>query len=148
QIDAGTSGAAAVTNGATIPSKEPIEIADVLAQARDTVKNANDAVTDIRGGIDSTIKTVLELSKETTQVIDSAGKSVDKLSAQGSAAMASVNSVITSVREGKGTVGRLLNDDKLYEQLRSTVAEGQKMVDNFDNVSDDLKTISNDLKSR
>jgi phospholipid/cholesterol/gamma-HCH transport system substrate-binding protein len=32
--------------------------------------------------------------------------------------------------------------------MRSAVTEGQKMVDNFDSVSDDLKAISTDLKSR
>lgn len=148
QVDAGTSAAAAVTHEATIPSKEPIEIADVLAQARDTVKNANDAVTDIRNGIDDTVKAVLELNKETTEVIDSVGKTVDKFTTTGNTVMQSVNSVITGVREGKGTVGKLLNDDKLYEQMRSTVNEGQKMVSNFDSVSDDLRAISNDLKSR
>jgi len=148
QVDAGTSGAAAVTDGATIPSKEPIEIADLLSQARDTVKNANDAVTDIRNGIDDTVKAVLELNKETTEVIDTVGKTVDKFTTTGTTVMQSVNGIITNVRDGKGTVGKLLNDDKVYEQLKSTLDSGQKMVSNFDSVSDDLKAISNDLKSR
>jgi phospholipid/cholesterol/gamma-HCH transport system substrate-binding protein len=148
QVEAGTSAAAPVTDGATIPSKEPIEIADLLTQARDTVKNANDAVTDVRNGIDDTVKAVLELNKQTTEVIDSVGKTVDKFTTTGTTVMQSVNSVITNVRDGKGTVGKLLNDDKLYEQLKSTLDEGQKMVANFDGVSDDLRSISNDLKSR
>src|SRR3989442_11811866 len=50
QVDAGTSAAAAVVAGATIPSREPIEISDLLAQASQTVKTANLAVEDIRSG--------------------------------------------------------------------------------------------------
>src|SRR5262245_13011577 len=148
QAEAGTSGAAAATNGATLPSKEPIEIADLLTQARDTVKNANDAVTDIRNGIDDTVKAVLELNKETTEVIDTVGKTVDKFTTTGTSVMQSVNGIITNASEGKGTDGKLLNDDKVYEQLKSTLDSGQRMVSNFDSVSDDLKAISNDLKSR
>ena len=91
QVDAGTSPACR-TRWSNDPSERTIEIADVLSQARDTVKNANDAVTDIRNGIDGTVKAVLELNKETTEVIDSVGKTVDKFTTTGTSVMQSVNS--------------------------------------------------------
>src|SRR5215475_6208383 len=48
---------------------------------------------------------------------------------------------------GNGLAG-VLNDDKLYQQLRNVTNEGQDVAENFKALSSDLKDFSDDLKAR
>src|SRR5215475_9273418 len=48
---------------------------------------------------------------------------------------------------GNGLAG-VLNDDKLYQQLRNVANEGQDVAENFKAVSSELKDFSDDLKAR
>jgi phospholipid/cholesterol/gamma-HCH transport system substrate-binding protein len=148
QVDAGTSATAAVAPGSTIMSREPIEISDLLAQASDTVKSANQAVEDIRGGITQTVAAVLDLNKQTSEVISDVGAQVDKFASTGNRITDDVSSIVTSVKQGQGTIGKIITDDRLYNQLRDLASEGQMTMTNFKGASEDMKTISEDLKAR
>jgi phospholipid/cholesterol/gamma-HCH transport system substrate-binding protein len=148
QVGPGTSAAAPVTSGATIRSREPIEIADIMFQVQETVKTANSAITDIRGGIDSTVKTIVNLTAQTTEIVSDVADQMNKFAVKGNAITDDVGAIVAKARRGEGSVGRFLNDDALYEQMRSAVRDGESVARNFKAVSDDLKTISDDLKSR
>src|SRR5262245_55677906 len=148
QVGAGTRAGMPITSGATIPSREPVEVADLIARVNDTVKIVNDAVVDIRGGVDDTVKTILNLTAQTTQVVSDVSEQVDKFATTGNALAGDVRVIVGNVRNGQGTIGQLINDDKLYQQLRATAEETNRVVANFKSTSDDLSAISNDLKNR
>jgi len=148
QVDAGTSASEAVGAGATIPSKEPVEIADLLAQASQTVKTANQAVDDIRGGITQTVNAVLDLNEKTSKVISDVGTQADRFATTGNRIAADAGAMLSDIHQGKGSFGKLLTDDALYNQLRDVASQGQMTVANFKSTSDDLRSISNDLASR
>ena len=148
QVGQGTSAAQPVTSGATIRSREPIEVADIMFQVQETIKTANTTILDIRGGIDSTVKTILNLTEQTTEVVGNVATELNKFAVKGNAITDDVSAIIDKTRRGEGSVGRLLNDDAMYEQLRRAVKDGEAVARNFKAVSDDLKTISDDLKSR
>jgi phospholipid/cholesterol/gamma-HCH transport system substrate-binding protein len=148
QVEAGTSASMPVTAGVTIPSREPIEVADLIARVSDTVKIANESVIDIRTGINDTVKTVLGLSLQTTEVIDDVSDQLARFANTGNAIGNDVRGMISDVRNGQGTVGRLINDDRLYQQLRASADESNQVIRNFKATSDDLRAISTDLKER
>jgi phospholipid/cholesterol/gamma-HCH transport system substrate-binding protein len=148
QIQAGTSAAQPVSGGVTIPSREPIEISDVLSQAMDTVKSANQGIVRIQNGVDDSVKSVLSISAQTAEIISDVGKQVDRFTITGNRITEDFQAIISNARNGQGSVGKLLNDDQLYEQLRSAANEGGQVAQNFKLVSDDLKVISEDLKAR
>jgi phospholipid/cholesterol/gamma-HCH transport system substrate-binding protein len=137
-----------VSAGLTIPSREPIEVAEVMARVNETIKTANAAVLDIKSGVNDTVKTILNLTEETTEVIRDVSKQVDLFATTGNDITADVRVMMANVRNGQGTIGQLLKDDKLYQELRSAADEGTKVIQNFKSTSEDLRAISSDLKDR
>jgi phospholipid/cholesterol/gamma-HCH transport system substrate-binding protein len=148
QVDAGTAAAEPASPGSTIQHREPVEIGDLIFRVSETVKTANQAVLDIRGGIDGTVKSILNISEQTTGVINDVSKQMDKFTTTANTIMSDVSGIIAKTRSGQGTVGQLLNDDKLYKQLQEVTNQGQQVAENFKSISDDLKDFSTDLKSR
>ena len=39
-----------------------------------------------------------------------------------------LNEVVKNVREGKGTVGRLFNDESLYNNLNATISDAEQLA--------------------
>jgi len=148
QVDAGTSAAEPVQRGSTIPHREPVEIGDLIYRVSETVKTANQAVLDVRGRIDETVNSILNIGQQTSAAISDISKQVDKFATSGNAIASDMSMIVAKTRNGQGTLGQLLNDDKLYQQLRDVTSEGQRVAANFKEVSDNLKDFSEDLKSR
>jgi phospholipid/cholesterol/gamma-HCH transport system substrate-binding protein len=146
QVEAGSSAANPVASGDTLPSREPIEIADLISQVSDTVRVANQTVMDIRANVNDTVEGILNVAQQTTNVINEVSEQVETLATTGNAIGQDLKAVVANVREGRGTFGQLLNDDRLYQQLRAAVSDGQQVTENFKNVSADLRTVSDDLK--
>jgi phospholipid/cholesterol/gamma-HCH transport system substrate-binding protein len=148
QVGAGTGAGMPIAAGATIPGREPVEVADLIGHVSDTIKILNDTVVDIRGGVNDTVKTILNLSAQTTQVVSDVSDQVDKFASTGNALAGDLRVMVGNVRNGQGSLGELINDDKLYQQLRATVDDGGKVIANFKSTSNDLLEISNDLKAQ
>ena len=99
------------------------------------------------------------MSDLATQGTELAGK-LSKLSDQ-------LNEIVKSVREGKGTVGRLFNDESLYNNLNATIADAEELArqiksgkgsagkfiyddalyNNANDIAANLKKLSNDLNA-
>jgi phospholipid/cholesterol/gamma-HCH transport system substrate-binding protein len=148
QVEAGTSAAEVLTEGATIPSREPVEISDLLEGASATLRLANRAILEVTEGIEETVEAILNINRESVEVIRRVGEEVEQFAAVGNRVIKDVSGVVADVRAGQGSIGRLVTDDSLYETLRKTIEEGEETVRNFREVSDDLQTISSDLKDR
>jgi phospholipid/cholesterol/gamma-HCH transport system substrate-binding protein len=148
QVDAGTSAADPVMPGSTLPHREPVEIADLIYRVSETVKTANETVLDIRGRVGQTVDTILNIGQQTSELVGDIGKQTDKIATTGNAIMSDVSAITSKARNGEGTLGKLLNDDKLYQQLRNVTNEGQDVAENFKAISSNLKDFSDDLKAR
>jgi len=61
--------------------------------------------------------TMSDLATRGTELADRLGKLSDQL-----------NEVVKDVREGKGTVGRLFNDESLYNNLNATVRDIEELA--------------------
>jgi phospholipid/cholesterol/gamma-HCH transport system substrate-binding protein len=148
QVDAGSSQAAPIVSGATIPAREPLEIADLMSRAYDTMQSANETVLQMRGRIDDAVKAMLDLNEEAIGVITEVGGHTRRMANVGVRMVENVDMIVSRVKDGQGTVGRLFNDDQIYNQLRSTTDEAGQAVRNMRDVSADLKQISEDIKER
>ena len=58
----------------------------------------------------------------------SAAEKIDQLSGRLDSLRATIQSVSSKVDRGQGTLGRLVNDDKMYEETRAAVAELKALV--------------------
>jgi phospholipid/cholesterol/gamma-HCH transport system substrate-binding protein len=81
---------------ATVPSKEPMELADLLARGSGLLKDADGMLSQVGGKLNTALDGV------TTTV-------------------SNVNDVVVNLKNGHGTAGMLLSDDGLANQIRNTV---------------------------
>ena len=95
-VRAGTPQALPAAVLATIPSKEPTEIADMLVRGNTLLADADGMLKEVGGKVSGALDTV-----NTT--------------------VSNVNDVVAGLKEGHGTAGMLLSDDKLAAQLRESV---------------------------
>lgn len=130
EIRSGSSTAQAAAAEETLPSKEPIELADLLDQGRGTladvdatVKNANGLLTMVGGKVSST----LDGMKGT---------------------LTNVNDVVVGLKEGRGSAGTLLRDEALANQVRQTVSNAQQASENLAHASSQANALVGEIRSR
>jgi phospholipid/cholesterol/gamma-HCH transport system substrate-binding protein len=130
QIRSGSSTAQPATARATLPSKEPTELADLLEQGKGTladvdatVKNANGMLTTVGGKVDSTLDQV-------------------------KGTVSNVNDVVVGLKEGRGSVGMLLRDETLAKQVRQTVSNAQQASIDLGHASSQANVLVADMQSR
>lgn len=122
-IHAGTAQSAEAPSGATLPGKEPLELADLMEKSAGLLSNA--------GG---TMKTVgLKLN----ETLDAA-----------TTTMRNANDVVVGLKEGKGTAGMLLRDESTAKRIRQTVESIQKTADSLKHTANQADALVSDLNSR
>jgi phospholipid/cholesterol/gamma-HCH transport system substrate-binding protein len=89
---------------ATIPSREPIELAELLTRGTGLLNDAQAMLKQIGGKLSNTLDTT-------------------------TATVANVNDVVSGLKQGRGAAGMLLRDDALANQLRQTVTTTTSNLD-------------------
>ncbi|MBL4817925.1 MAG: MCE family protein [Deltaproteobacteria bacterium] len=136
-ISLGTSDALALKNGGLLASLESLDFNEALVKAQDVLSDITSAVKTAREFIErfvaeggdvalvNTVKSVQNIAKEiesgsglTHQLI------YNKKSGQDfESALANLNIIITNTKEGQGTIGRLLIDPSIYDDLKGILGE-------------------------
>jgi phospholipid/cholesterol/gamma-HCH transport system substrate-binding protein len=138
QVPVGTESSPPVSDGDTLRGMDPIEFADLIQEGRKTFQVVAVEVSDLRGDVSTAIKALTGTAETATSVIDNVGRNVEELTEASAAAMRDARSTITEaqmvmadIRSGRGTIGRLVTDDALYERVASAtqdVAESMRNV--------------------
>ncbi len=129
-IRPGSSHAPAAAAQATLPSKEPTELADLLDQGKGVltdadgaIRNANGLLTTVGGNLDATLTGV-----KTT--------------------IGNVNDVVVGLKQGRGPAGMLLQDQAVATQIRQTISNAQLATVQLGHVSSQADTLLSDIQSR
>ena len=130
-------------------------INDLVKSNQETVKNTLDNIegiaSDARPGIRQIVRDIQSITKEIKIFVEkntvTAGEAVDEVGgtvkdirktvATLDKTISNLNDVVVGVKEGEGTVGRLLKDDKLINDVEDTVEDVGDFVSGITN----LKTI-------
>lgn len=148
QVDTGSETAAGVRAGATLPGREPIEIGAIIQQAVDMIEKVDGAVDDVQGRLIKTINTITDVGEQAQKMVVKTSSDVGEVMATGKKVANDVNILVTDVRKGRGVVGKLLTDDKLYTRIDSTVQHFETTAANVRQTSEDVKKIAADVESR
>ena len=148
QVDPGSKEAAVAQPGDTIASREPVDLADMVREAVETVQYARAAIDDIKGGVQETVENLAGINKAAIELIDDVGNEVAKITASSNKAVDGVNEIVDGVKQGKGTVGKLFNDDQLYQDVRGTVSGLERTTENLSRTSNDVRVIVDDIQKR
>ena len=147
-IRTGTEANPQVPEGGTIPSLEPFALADLLAQASETVTLVTETVEAMRGDIQSAVKTIADASQEAHALFTNVTPEIQAMAENGNRISADTREMIAKINGGQGTLGKLINDDALFVQARELADEAKSVMANVKLVSDEARRAIVDFKSK
>ncbi|MBI4398380.1 MAG: MCE family protein [Candidatus Omnitrophica bacterium] len=119
-------------NGDTIIGLEPVRTEELIERAKtisykieDLVDNANKIITDpnVKDSLKQAIKDFSELMKVLNEVFAASKGDIMSMTKNMNQTFQKMNHVLDEVKEGKGSIGKFINDDTLYEESVSFVRD-------------------------
>jgi len=134
-ITTGSDTAPIVAANATIAGKEPLDVAELVQRMGDTVTKVNDVVDGMRDDVQRAVVAIADTADNANSLITSVTGEVTKIAAAGALITADAAQIAEGIRSGKGTLGKLVNDDELYnrvsaiaKQTEETTAHARQLV--------------------
>ena len=155
QVSVGTDAAPPVQSGDTITGIDPIEFADLIQEGRDTFRTVTAEMIDLKNNVSETVAALTQTIETASSVLAGVGTEVTSLttaagtiveSAQGT--LTDARSLVSDVKAGRGTIGRLMTDDAIYERLVSTSQEAEQVVRNLRMTTEQVRTAVEGFTSR
>ena len=139
QVDAGTDKSPIVQSGGTMKSREPFDMAAMLDRMNKTIDLVTSTIIEVKGGLEDALNSIMETAQVAQDLMVDVGKDARLIIASTQKAAADMNVIIAGLREGKGSVGKLLTDDAFYEKIKTIAAEAEKTVANLREASAQAK---------
>ena len=146
QVDAGSAAGQEVAAGDTLPNREPVEVADLLQQASNTVAQVRGIMTEVQEGVSLATQGVTSVTEQASQLVDGVDSVVQRFTLTSNRIAENVEEIVMGVREGRGTVGKLLTDDAIYEQLRETAQRAGQTVETVQHTAENMRETSENLR--
>ena len=147
-IGAGTEQAAIVQAGGTVAGREPFQISDLLQQASSSVMLITETVEALRGDAEHAVKQIALTAEDAHAMIEKVSPDIAAIAQNGNRISADTRDIIASINEGKGTLGKLVNDDALFQQVRQIAAETQAIMANVRDLTAEAKQAIGDFRSK
>ncbi len=146
QIEAGSEASAVVADQGTIQSREPFDIADLMAKMNETIDTVNQAIVEVQVELDGALKSISATAHTAKTLMDDVGRDARSIMASGEKVAADLRTMVADVRSGRGTVGQLINDDALYQRAKTIASEAEKTMANLRQATEDAKAAIADFR--
>ena len=148
QIQTGTEAAPAVADGGTIQSREPFDIADLMLTMSQTLATVNTMLVEVKSGVDEALGAVTATASDAQVLMKDLGGEVRTILGSADEVSRDLKVIVANVRAGRGTVGKLMNDEALYASVRSMAADAGKAVATVRQASEDARAAIADLRGQ
>ena len=125
-ITTGSDTAPIVAPNATIAGKEPLDLAELVERMGDTVTKVNDAVDGMRDDVQRAVVAIADTVDNANSLITGVTGEVTKIAASGALITADAAQIADGIRSGKGTIGKLVNDDELYNRVSAIAKQTEE----------------------
>ena len=146
-IAPGTEQAPPVADGGVIQSREPFALADLLQQASDTMTLVHRTVETLSVDVEETIDQIAATAADANQLLNEISPQIQAIALNGSRISADAGQIVASIRAGEGTIGKLVNDDRLYERAREIADETRVVMENVRQVTDEARRAIADIRA-
>jgi phospholipid/cholesterol/gamma-HCH transport system substrate-binding protein len=156
-VRAGSRHAAAAAPLDTLPSKEPLELSDLLDQGTGLLSDVDGTVKQLGGKIDGALAGVTATISNVNDVVvglkaghGTAGMLLrdQALAGQIRQAMSNVNDVTVGLKDGRGAAGMLLRDEALARQIRQAVTHAETATSDLGHAAGQADKLISDLQKR
>ena len=148
QVEVGTESGLPVSEGTTIQSREPREISDVIDETVGTIKKMNAAVEEVQARVVNAVDIVADVGEQARTLVVEVRADSDDVFVSGKKVAKDLSTIVEGVREGRGTLGKLLNDEGLYQKTRGAIAHMEAAAGSARQTSESVRDIVADLQSR
>ncbi|MGI9074100.1 MAG: MlaD family protein [Bryobacteraceae bacterium] len=148
EVEKGTGRAPESADGSTLPSQEPMNLADILQQGTDLIKTTRGSIEDLRGNADRALQSAASAANHTDQLIVGMSGNLREIAASGKRTGNNVNEIVAQIKKGQGTVGQLLTDQNLASELDDTVANARQSSINLNQASGRANDTIADFQAR
>ena len=109
-----------------------IDIRTTLNSLRNTTKNINDVVAENKQNINSSFVNINQTTENLKNVSDSISRiNIEKISNDLEESVANINAVTKKIDDKDGTLGKLVNDDQLYQNLEGASKELEELLNDI-----------------
>ena len=147
-IGMGTDAARPVEANATISGREPFEIADLMAQMGDSIKKVNDTIDAIKGDVARAVVGVADTADGAKALLAAVSADLKLMAASGARMTRDASEITESVRSGKGSLGKLVNDDELYTRVTGIARQAEEIAKSARQVVENAKTTLEGFQSK
>ena len=130
QIRSGSAGAPSVEDGDRIRGVDAVEIADLIAEGRETFRTVGEEFIGIQDQMSGALDALVEPITVTTQLVARVRADVETITGTAAevtqharALLEDTRAIVEALASGESTLGQLLGDDSLYQGLVGTVEE-------------------------
>jgi phospholipid/cholesterol/gamma-HCH transport system substrate-binding protein len=145
-IGAGSEQAAILPANGTVAGREPLQISDLLQQASDSVRLITDTVNALRGDAEKAVKQIALTAEDAHALVDDLRPEITAIAHNGNRISADTRDIIANINEGKGTLGKLVNDDALYQQVRQIAGDAQMIAGEAQKIMANVRDLSAEAK--
>jgi phospholipid/cholesterol/gamma-HCH transport system substrate-binding protein len=138
-IVTGSDAARPVAANATIAGKEPFEIADLMQQMGDAITNVNDTIDNMKADSQRAVAGIADTVDNANTLILDVHANVTRMAASGAMIADDAAQIADGIRGGKGTIGKLVNDDDLYNRLTAIAQQTEEAAANAKDVVQSAK---------
>ena len=147
-IGTGTDAAPPVAPNATIAGKEPFDIADLMQQMGDTIKKVNDTFDEMKGDVQGTVVAIGDTVDNANALIIDVSGDLKQMAASGATLASDAAQIAEGIRSGKGTIGKLVNDDELYNRATAIAKQAEEIAANARQVVENAKKTLEGFQSK
>ena len=120
---------------------------DLTVELRQTLKRESVQINRVMASMDSLVSNVRDLSETERAKVSNTLDNLESTSGQLSAMMdelqtstTALGNILTRIDRGEGTIGKLLQDERLYEDVDRVFVNMDRLVTNLDELVVDLKS--------
>jgi phospholipid/cholesterol/gamma-HCH transport system substrate-binding protein len=139
QVESGTDQSPEVPERGTIRSEEPFDLAEMFKRMNETIDLITVSITEVKAGVDEALKAVSTTATEAQTLITDLGGELRAVTASSRRMADDLQVVVAGVRQGRGSIGKLVNDDAFYEHAKAIAAEAERAVANLREASENAK---------
>lgn len=147
-IATGSESAPAAPPESTLTGRDPFELTDLLDKASATVETVDRSIVRIRDELEQTVAAARETVNHTNQFIDTAGRNIEAITASGRQISQDFQVMVADTRAGRGSLGKFIRDDAIYEDASRVVREIETASRNLREVSDRAREVMARFQAR
>jgi phospholipid/cholesterol/gamma-HCH transport system substrate-binding protein len=132
----------------TLTGRDPFELADLLDKASATVDTVDRSIIQIRDELEQAVIAARETVEHANEFVETAGQNVEAITASGRQITEDVRVMVADTRAGRGSLGKFIREDAMYEDARRIVGEIEQASRNLREVSDRAREVMARFQAR